>query len=156
MTKIAIQPVSTADLESLVLLRIKAMQPSLEALGRFDPQRARARFVQGFDASNTYKILVENSLAGFYVLIDREDHLWLDHLYIAANYQGMGLGGQVMANLQEIAVNANLPLRLGALKKSRANTFYRSQGFATIAEIEWDNIYQWSPASDSSCNESRQ
>ena len=142
--KIDVKEVTIHDLESLIALRSKAMQPSLEAGGRFDPQRARERFVKGFDAKQCSKILVDNQLAGFYVLIDRKDHLWLDHLYIDPCFQGTGLGSTVLKNVQNIATNANQVLRLGALKDSRANQFYLTHGFDCIAVEEWDNIYQWS------------
>lgn len=142
--KMDVKQVTMDDLESLIALRIKAMQPSLEAIDRFDPLRARERFVKGFDAKLCSKVLVGNKLAGFYVLIDREDHLWLDHLYIDPSFQGTGLGSAILKNVQIIATNSNLVLRLGALKESRANQFYLSHGFVCIAKEQWDNIYQWS------------
>ena len=36
-----------SDFESLVALRIEAMRESLERIGRFDPVRARERFLSG-------------------------------------------------------------------------------------------------------------
>ena len=35
------EPVRAGDFEALLALRIRALQPSLEALGRFSPERAR-------------------------------------------------------------------------------------------------------------------
>jgi len=138
-----VEPVEVKDLEELIALRIRAMQPSLEAVGRFDPQRARERFAASFDAAHTRKLLVDGELAGFYVLFEKLDHLWLDHLYIDPIHQGGGFGGRVIQVLQKIASNGEQPLRLGALKQSRANQFYLSHGFEQIAEHDWDNIYQW-------------
>jgi len=139
-----IEPVEVIDLEELITLRIRAMQPSLEAIGRFDPQRARERFADSFDPSITHKLMIDNTLAGFYVLREKVDHLWLDHLYIDPLHQGGGFGRKVIQVLQQLAIKSAQPLRLGALKESRANAFYRSQGFEKIAEHDWDNIYQWS------------
>jgi len=139
-----IEPVEVIDLEELITLRIRAMQPSLEAIGRFDPQRARERFADSFDPSVTRKLMIDNKLAGFYVLREKVDHLWLDHLYIDPLHQGGGFGRKVIQVLQQLAIKSAQPLRLGALKESRANAFYRSQGFEKIAEHDWDNIYQWS------------
>jgi len=139
-----IEPVELTDLEELIALRIRAMQPSLEAIGRFDPQRARERFADSFDPSVTRKLMIDNKLAGFYVLCEKVDHLWLDHLYIDPLHQGGGFGGKVIQVLQQVAIKNAQPLRLGALKESRANVFYCAQGFEKIAEHDWDNIYQWS------------
>ncbi|MCJ8298462.1 MAG: GNAT family N-acetyltransferase [Pseudomonadales bacterium] len=135
--------VDAEDLEALVNLRIKAMQPSLEAVGRFDPVRARERFVNSFVAGDTQKIIRDGQLLGFYVLKLKADHLWLDHLYIDPQYQGSGLGEQVLNKLKQRANAQNWPLRLGALKESRANQFYLKNNFVQIETQQWDNIYQW-------------
>lgn len=137
--------VSISDLEDLVALRIRAMRPSLEAVGRFDAQRAKERFASKFDPANTYKIVAQCGLVGFYTLLDKGDHLWLDHLYIDPSQQGTGLGGKIMRVLQQLAKEKQLPLRLGALKESPANQFYLKHHFSVIEVEQWDTIYQWSP-----------
>ncbi|OUS39765.1 N-acetyltransferase ['Osedax' symbiont bacterium Rs2_46_30_T18] len=142
-SEIQICNVDENDLEALVELRIKAMQPSLEAVGRFDPLRARERFVNSFVAADTQKIIRDAQLLGFYVMHVKSDHLWLDHLYIDPEHQGIGLGEQVLEKLKQRARAANWPLRLGALKESRANLFYLKNEFIQIETQQWDNIYQW-------------
>ena len=139
-----ILPALAIDLDALVALRIKAMQPSLEAVGRFDPERARQRFVKGFKLENTFKIIEHEQLLGFYVLSNKGDYLWIDHLYIDPLQQGSGLGTKIIERLKACALEQKLALRLGALKQSRANHFYETQGFRKIEEQAWDNIYQWS------------
>ncbi|TLG87398.1 GNAT family N-acetyltransferase, partial [Pseudomonas edaphica] len=42
-----------SDLDDLVAIRIEAMRESLERVGRFDPVRARERFLGGFEARTT-------------------------------------------------------------------------------------------------------
>ena len=74
------------DLEALVQLRIAAMKPSLLAVGRFDPERARERFSATYNPSNTSVICMSGKAVGFYVLADNTDHLILDHLYICLLY----------------------------------------------------------------------
>jgi len=142
-SEIQICNVDENDLEALVELRIKAMQPSLEAVGRFDPLRARERFVNSFVAADTQKIIRDVQLLGFYVMQVKSDHLWLDHLYIDPEHQGSGLGEQVLEKLKQRARAANWPLRLGALKESRANLFYLKNEFIQVETQQWDNIYQW-------------
>ncbi|MDR6410090.1 UNVERIFIED_ORG: hypothetical protein ABIC62_002743 [Burkholderia sp. 1595] len=39
------------DIETLVQMRIDAMRESLERIGRFEPRRARDRFVSSFDSA---------------------------------------------------------------------------------------------------------
>lgn len=68
------------DPSELAEIRVEAMRPSLEKVGRFDPERARRRFLDTYDPSETKVVHVAGELAGFYVLRDRRDHLYLDHL----------------------------------------------------------------------------
>lgn len=134
--------VTEGDKDALARLRISAMQESLEAVGRFDPVRARARFVDGFDREATRKILIAGQLAGFYVVKENIDHLYLDHFYIAPAYQGKGIGASVLTSLVLSARERMLPLRLGALRGSRSNHFYQSHGFVPTHEDEWDIYYE--------------
>ncbi|WP_333828409.1 GNAT family N-acetyltransferase [Pararhodobacter sp.] len=143
MTRPALHPASEADADSLADLRLKAMRPSLEAAGRFDPERARRRFLDSFTAADTQNIRLGSSIAGFLVLRVRADHLYLDHLYIAAPFQRRGIGRQLVEALKEQAGAQGLPLRLTALKGSAANAFYLSCGFRLMSADALDNFYQW-------------
>ena len=120
------------------------MKPSLEALGRFDEERVRSRFLDTFMPSESKKIIEDDQLAGFFVVRNRLDHLYLDHLYIDPKMQGRGLGAKVIAWVKEIARKVNLPIRLGALKGSKANEFYITNGFLKTHEDEFDIYYEWS------------
>jgi len=134
-----------SDLETLVALRIKAMRPSLEEVGRFDLKRAKERLAESYDPFNTYKIVKNNSVLGFYVLLNKEDYFWLDHFYIDNNYQGIGIGEAALNHIKELIAVHSKPLRLTALKQSRANDFYVKQGFVMLEELAWDNLYQYNP-----------
>lgn len=135
-----------ADKNELADIRIEAMRESLEAIGRFDPDRARRRFVDNFSALNTTKIIAGDRLLGFYVLVNHGHYLQLDHLYIHPHSQGHGLGGQVLESIKREARQQSLPIRLGALRESRSNEFYQQHGFLYTHEEEWDIYYEY-PAS---------
>ena len=134
-------PVSEADFEDLLALRIEAMRESLERLGRFDPQRARSRLRSTFQPEHTWSIELDGQRIGFYALRPEGDGLRLDHLYIRPALQGGGLGGQVMRMILQEADRQGLPVRLGALRDSDSNRFYRRHGFVQTGESEWDIDY---------------
>lgn len=140
------KPVSTADKEVLAELRVSAMKESLENLGRFNPIQAKNRFLEKFTASDTRKITVNDELAGFYVIKKSSDHIYLDHLYFYPQYQSCGLGGKVLSTIKNNAKAANLPIRLGALRDSRSNDFYKNHGFKYTHEEEWDIYYEYTHA----------
>ena len=75
------------DAKELAEIRAKAMKPSLEKLGRFNEKRVRSRFLDTFLPDDTFKIELNDELAGFYVVRNKEDYLFLDHLYIDPQFQ---------------------------------------------------------------------
>ena len=131
------------DLELLVSLRISAMKPSLVMLGRFDPDRARARFADSFNPGNTTKIYLSGEFVGFYVLTEHIDHVVIDHLYVKPGQQGFGIGAAVLERIKCKAISRKKPICVGALKKSQSNSFYKRHGFVKTHEGEWDIYYSW-------------
>lgn len=132
-----------SDASALASLRVEAMRPCLESVGRFDPQRARNRFLQRFQPDQTWKLIRDEDLAGFFVLQQHLDHLYLDHLYVAPAFQGSGLGALVLDHIKSLALPLGLPIRLMALRDSPANRFYQAHGFRKTGETELDNFYEW-------------
>lgn len=143
ITSFDIIPATTDDAPMLADIRVEAMRPSLEALNRFDPVRARQRFLSGFAKQETFIICCQNEVIGFYVLRDYVDHLYLDHLYLKNKFQGKGFGRKVIEHIQNVAVNADKAIKLIALKKSPANDFYISAGFNFEQAEGVDNHYIW-------------
>ena len=131
-----------SDANDLADLRAQAMKPSLVALGRFDEDRVRNRFLDTFIPQDTIKLTLEGELIGFYVLRTRTDHIWLDHLYIKPVHQNKQLGKKVLTRVIELAKEKGLVLRLGALKGSRSNGFYQNNGFVQTHEDEFDLYYE--------------
>ncbi len=143
---VVLRPVHADEGPALADLRVLAMRESLEAVGRFDAARARARFLDGFEPALTRAIVVAGQTAGFLVLRPAPDHLLLDHLYIAPSQQGQGLGAEVLRAVFAEADAAHKALRVGALKGSRSNAFYLRHGFSLVESAEWDHFYVRQPA----------
>ena len=82
MRAVTLELAKAEDAPLLADLRVAAMRPSLEAAGRFDPERARARFMDTFDPSVTWHVLHEGQRVGVVVVRHQPDGMLLDHLYI--------------------------------------------------------------------------
>lgn len=134
-------PVTEADFDTLLAIRIEAMRDSLERLGRFDPERARARLRATFRPDHTWFIERDGARIGFYAVRPDGDGPRLDHLYVVPAAQGLGVGGQVLGRLLQDADRRGLPVSVGALRGSDSNRFYRRHGFAQVSESEWDIEY---------------
>lgn len=130
-----------SDMDDLVSIRIEAMRESLERVGRFDPVRARERFVSSFEAHNTRYIEVSGERVGFVVVKHHRDELVLDHLYVIPRAQGSGIGAAVLTQIFQEADAAALPIKVGALKESASNRFYTRHGFQFVESGEFDNYY---------------
>ena len=135
-----VQAVET-DFEELLALRIEAMRDSLERIGRFDAARARARFRSSFSAEHTRHVTLDGQTVGFVAVKPEPGQLLLDHLYIRPACQGRGIGAAVLDQIFKEADALALPLRVGALRESSANRFYRRHGFEFLSEQEWDIYY---------------
>lgn len=109
---------SNNDLEDLVAIRLEAMRESLERLGRFNPGRARERFLGGFDANSTRRIEVSGNLVGFVVIKDLQGELLLDHLYVIPRAQGAGIGSEVLLRFSERLMRSGVPSRLVLSRKA--------------------------------------
>lgn len=138
---VTLRPTSTDDVEELVALRIVAMRESLERIGRFDPERARQRFVSGFVPEQTRHIVLRGERVGFVAVKPSSDGLFLDHLYVHPRFQGRGIGSAVLAILFSEADTLRLSLRVGALRESASNRFYLRHGFTQVEETDWDIYY---------------
>ena len=129
------------DAPALADLRVVAMRESLERIGRFDPQRARDRFLSGFDIGSTRHIVVDGRRVGFVVVIEEPDHHLLDHLYIAPECQGRGIGSATLKRVLAEADAVGASVRVGALRESDSNRFYARHGFELVEQAEFDNYY---------------
>ncbi|WP_347928935.1 GNAT family N-acetyltransferase [Pseudomonas helvetica] len=140
-TAVVLCAASNSDLEDLVAIRIEAMRESLERLGRFDPNRARERFLSGFDVNSTRRIVVSGDLVGFVVIKNHQGELLLDHLYVIPGAQGLGIGSEVLTRIFREADEIGRPIKVGALKESASNRFYTRHGFVFVESGEFDNYY---------------
>jgi GNAT superfamily N-acetyltransferase len=148
MRAITLAPAKAEDAPSLASLRVAAMRPSLEAVGRFDAERARARFIDTFDPRATWYVVHEGQRVGVLVVRQQTEGLLLDHLYIEPAVQGQALGASVLQQVFAMAKKLRCVVHVGALKGSRSNAFYLRHGFKLDRVGEWDNYYIWAHASD--------
>ena len=117
------------------------MRDSLERLGRFDPARARERFLTNWDAGRTRHVLADGLRVGCVVVRPVDDDLLLDHLYLQPSHQGRGIGSSVLREVFASADARDLRVRVSVLRDSDANRFYLRHGFQLRDEGEWDNHY---------------
>jgi GNAT superfamily N-acetyltransferase len=146
-SNVTLEPITTDDAESLAALRVQAMQESLERIGRFDPARARARFLDTFSPEYTRAIIHDGERIGFIVVRPHDEELLLDHLYVQPSHQNRGIGAETLQIVFAEADACSATIRVGALRGSRSNQFYLAHGFELVEQAEFDNYYVRMPKS---------
>ena len=137
-----LKPAAASDFEALLALRVRAMRPSLEALGRFDPVRARERFAAAFVPEHLHHLVLSGQRVGCVSLRAKPAALRIDHLYIEPAAQRRGLGAGVRGWAGALADLRQQPLELAALQGSDANRFYQRHGFVEISRSDFDIEYR--------------
>lgn len=153
LSRLSLQPVDSSDFEAMLALRIDAMRPSLERVGRFDAARSRERLSAGFVVPYMHHIVLDGDQRIGFVTLKPEDSdaLRLDHLYLRTGFQGLGIGEWVLEWAKSQARAQQLDIKLTALVKSDANRFYLRHGFVLEGEEGVDLHYRWRMASEAAC-----
>ncbi len=147
--RVSFEPAVEADAGALAELRVAAMRASLERVARFDPARARTRFLDTWRAEHTRHVVVDGQRVGCVVLHPVDDGLLLDHLYVRPGFEGRGIGSAVLADVFAHADARGCGVRVGVLRDSDANRFYMRHGFQIVERAEWDNYYRRPPGHSS-------
>ncbi len=132
----SLRPAVEADFEAVLALPIRAMRPHLERIGRFDPDRRRARMRRQFDAGILRVIEQGGGMAGCVGVDAAAAEVEIHSLFLDEHAQGRGLGAAVFRAL--LAEFPGRPVRIEVLKESRARCFWERQGFVLTGEAEFD------------------
>ena len=142
MAAVELQSVVPEDFEAMLALRIEALRESLERLGRFNPDVARARLKSQFRPEWMQHLVVDGERVGYFTVEPRDGELRLHHLYLRPTAQGRGIGAWVIDSLK----TKGRPITLAALRESRANDFYLRHGFQVVEVQDFDIEYRWEAA----------
>ena len=123
-----LRPATAADAEWMVELRVQVMRADLERLGRWNPVRARQRFLDAYVAEQTSVILVDGAAIGLIAVRPEPDAVWIEHFYISAALQGRGIGSAVLAEVMA-STAGHRPFHLNVLQGSDARRLYERHGF---------------------------
>ncbi|MFZ6723189.1 GNAT family N-acetyltransferase [Undibacterium sp. Ji49W] len=147
--KLTLEFAKLENATELAELRVLAMRPSLEKIGRFNAERARQRLLGNFVAEYTRLIKLDGLLAGFLVQRPQDNDLLLDHFYLHPDFQQRGLGSAAIELVLAEADALGKIIHVGALRDSDANRFYLRHGFVLREVAEFDNYYLRYPLSPS-------
>jgi GNAT superfamily N-acetyltransferase len=135
-------PVSEADFEPLLALRIDVMREHLERVFRYKELRARRMFREQFDEPGMRLILIDDEVAGCVGFRIGDGEIKIDSFYLERRFQNRGLGAIILKVLLAEADALKLPVRLEVLHGSPADRFYQRHGFVKFDEDDVEARYE--------------
>jgi ribosomal protein S18 acetylase RimI-like enzyme len=146
MTDYTFRPARDEDYDSLFALHEATMRPAIEATWGWNDAWQEEYFRRKFDKSNRQIIQVGGQDAGVLVVEDRETELYLGLIELAPDYQGRGIGTDIVRKLQERAAATHRPLTLHVLKANTAACrFYERLGFQATDDEGFRYKMTWLP-----------
>ena len=136
------EPVSEADFEPLLALRIDVMREHLERVFRYKPSRAKRIFRGHFDEPGMRLILLGDERVGCVGFRRHAHEIKIDSFYLDRRLHNTGLGTKILKVLLAEADAAGLPVRLEVLTGSKADRFYLRHGFVKLNEDEIEGRYE--------------
>jgi N-acetylglutamate synthase-like GNAT family acetyltransferase len=137
---LSLRPATEADFEPLLDLSVRVLRADLERLGRFLPERRRARMRAVFAAGALRVIEQDGARIGCIGIEHAADHIALHSVYVEPRFQGRGLGAAAVAAV--LADAPDLPLHIEVLRDSPAHRFWERLGFIKVGEDSVDWLYR--------------
>lgn len=134
MKQITLRQSQITDAETIANLRAIVLRNDLTRLGRFDEEKVRQRFRHSFDSVYTWIIEEGSSFVGCVAFKPTLEGYLLEHFYIHPDYQGKGVGSQVLKNLLEQSDVKGKRVTLNVLQGSAARRLYERFGFKVDSE----------------------
>jgi len=134
MEQITLHQSQNTDVETIANLRAIVLRDDLTRLGRFNEEKVRQRFRDAFDPVHTWIIKAGSSFIGCVAFKPILDGYLLEHFYIHPNYQGKGIGSQVLDYLLKQDYVIGKRVTLNVLQESSAQSLYKRFGFKVDSE----------------------
>lgn len=104
----------------------------------------RLNFDEEWKAARTWRIESEGRLAGYIQQRDQPDYVYLLSVAILPDFQGRGIGREIMRGFQKKAAQLGQPLRLSVFRTNpRALSFYQNLGFRVTEETPEFHRLEW-------------
>ncbi|HAS8493030.1 TPA: N-acetyltransferase, partial [Vibrio vulnificus] len=81
-------------------------------------------------------IEVDGVAVGSYLVQCHSEHLYFGRFFLLPEYQGKGIGSQVLKAVIELAEQKSLPIKLCYLQGNRVGRLYRRFGFEVTGQDE--------------------
>ncbi|MAS37226.1 MAG: GNAT family N-acetyltransferase [Anaerolineaceae bacterium] len=139
-----LRPVTQADYEFLYDLNRRTMRVYVEPLWGWDEAVQRENFQQRFKLDDHFIIVVDGTNAGRLSVDRSAERIFLSQINLLPDFQGKGIGSNLIESLKAEAAQANQPLELRVLQTNRpARRLYTRLGFVVFDENDTHLWMRW-------------
>lgn len=135
---------TATDGDLVFAIKKRSIKPYVEAVFGWDDERQRQFVDEMYKMEQIRFIVVDEKAIGFIQVKESTDEIFLANLLIIDEYQGKGLGKELLADLIIKAGKLDKPVRLEVFTiNERAQKFYQQLGFKVIKKdiIRTEMIY---------------
>jgi ribosomal protein S18 acetylase RimI-like enzyme len=140
------RPANAADFAFAWQVYRDVMKPLTEALLPWREARQKAVVAAALAEDGSALIVVETKEAGWLLVRETRDEIYLGHLYLLPAWQSRGIGSAILAQLKERARQARLPLALDVMTNNPARAFYEHRGFHVAGASKTKVKLRWGTA----------
>lgn len=134
------------DFESLVALRARLFKDDFMSLVPWSDEWNREHLKTMLSRCRHRSIVARDELIGFVQWSEYSDQLHLQYLAIVPEYQRLGIGSQLLKQLQSMAQQESMPVTLSLLHNHPgAVAFYQSAGFVVLDTAGRYVRMRWTP-----------
>lgn len=131
------------DFDWLYSLYKLCLRPAVSLTWGWDEGFQNASFRTHLSPEKFTVLMLDGKNIGGFMLVEHDDHLWLEMLLIHPEYQNKGIGANVIRQLQRLAVAVGKPLKLCVIKANPVKGFYEKLGFQHYQEDEAVYFLAW-------------
>ena len=137
MPDIALRPATGADRAFIEQVYFTTQRWIIEAFfGWRGKDAERVTFARDNTVEHAQIIVVDGVDAGW-LLLNRDDGISIDSLYLVPAYQRRGIGTRLLRDIIAEAQAANVELRISAATINPARRLYERLGFVLTGEERW-------------------
>ena len=135
--KLNLRNAKNSDLKITYRIKSKSIKPYVEKIWGWNESCQRDMHESNFIASDTKLIVYKKQEIGYVVLKETDKEILIENLLIEKEFQNLGIGKEVMAQIIERAHLEKKLIRLHVFKINiKAQRFYGNLGFAKTSEKE--------------------
>ncbi len=143
-TNVTKRPTRASDTDFARTIHHQAYREVVERqFGLWDEQ-AQDRFFDADWQSGAFEMLFCDDIPCGYACIEyREEDVFVRELVLLPEFQGRGIGSEILRGAMNRARQAGVPVRLGTCHMNRAADLYRRLGFRETGRTETHLLMEW-------------